>query len=134
MGNEGICVPTMKKASVSDQYRWKKEGERNDLDLFLAAYAEATGESLTVVEERETPDFVCERENGQQVGIELTKIIAHPETRQYHRLFGSGPMGCTGDIASGIYKAASDKADKLRKGGWTPSVTILAIQLFDTPP
>lgn len=85
------------------------------------------------MEERETPDFVCERENGQQVGIELTKIIAHPETRLWHRLFDSGPLGCTGDIASGIFKAVSEKAEKLRKGGWTSAETILAIQLFDNP-
>ncbi len=71
----------------SDQYWWKKLGERDDLDLFLSAYAEATGESLTVAEEGETPDFVCERENGLRVGVELTKIIAHPETRRWHRLF-----------------------------------------------
>ena len=118
---------------MSDHYRWTKLNERNDLDLFLAAYAEATGESLMVTEERETPDFLCERENGQRVGIELTKIIAHPETRQWHRIFGSGPLGCFGDIASGICKAASEKADKFRKGGWILPETILAIQLFDNP-
>lgn len=118
---------------MSDQYHWKKMNERGDLDLFLAAYAEATEESLTVAEERETPDFVCERENGQRVGVELTKIIAHPETRLWHRIFGDGPLGCPGDISSDIFKAASEKADKLRKGGWKVSETILAIQLFDNP-
>jgi hypothetical protein len=55
---------------------------------------------------RETPDFVCEAENGDRVGVELTKIIAHPESRQWHRLFGSGAMHCTGDIASAIAKDA----------------------------
>jgi hypothetical protein len=86
-----------------------------------------------VLEERETPDFVREREDGQQVCIELTKIIAHPETRQYHRLFGSGPLGCTGVINSGIFKAVSEMAEKLRKGAWTSAQTILAIQLFGNP-
>jgi len=117
----------------SDQYWWKKLGERDDLDLFLSAYAEATGESLTVAEEGETPDFVCERENGLRVGVELTKIIAHPETRRWHRLFGFGPLNCGWDVGSRIFEASYDKAKKLHKSKRWVSENILVIQLFDNP-
>ena len=93
----------------------------------------ATGVSLAVVTERETPDFVCEGENGKRVGVELTKIIAHPESRLWHRLFGSGAINSTGDIASAISYAAFEKAHKLRNSDLVISETILVIQLFDNP-
>lgn len=118
---------------MSDQYYWKKKNELNDVVLFCRAYEDATGSTLAVVEERETPDFMCERENGEQVGLELTKIIPHPETRQWHRLFGSGPIQCTSDIATAISCAAFEKAEKLRRTDWANSGVILVIQLFDNP-
>ena len=121
-------VPT-----VSDQYHWKKQNEREDLDCFLSAYAEATAQSLAVVDADEAPDFVCETENGQQVGVELTKIIASPETRWWHRLFGSGAINLSADIASAIFETAVEKAKRLPRGRWKTFETTLAIQLFDNP-
>jgi hypothetical protein len=118
---------------MSDQNYWKKTNERNDLDYFLAAYEEATEISLAVVAERETPDFVCEGANGKRVGVELTKIIAHPESRLWHRLFGSGAINSTWDIASAISYAAFEKAHKLHNSDLAKSETILVIQLFDNP-
>ena len=118
---------------MSDQYHWKKQNERDDVDCFLSAYAEATGQSLAVVDADEAPDFVCETENGQQVGVELTKIIASPETRWWHRLFGSGPMNFPADIANEIWGAAVEKAKRLSRGRWKKFETILVIQLFDNP-
>jgi hypothetical protein len=84
---------------MSDQYYWKKRSERDDLDYFLAAYEMAIRTSLTVIEERESPDFVCEDENGNRIGVALTKIIAHPELRSWHRLFGSGAMTAASILA-----------------------------------
>ncbi len=127
------CVTKMKGLEMSDQYLWKKTGERNDLDYFLTAHEEATGVGLSVITERETPDFICEVENRGNVGVELTKIITHPETRQWHRLFGSGAMQCTWDIVDAISCAVIQKAKKLRKAGWPTSEVILVIQLFDNP-
>jgi hypothetical protein len=118
---------------VSDQYYWKKQNERGDLDWFLSAYAEATGQSLAAVDLGEAPDFVCERENGERIGVELTKIIAPPETRRWHRLFGSGAMNLSADIASRILEAAVEKAKRLPIGRWKTSEAFLVIQLFDNP-
>jgi hypothetical protein len=118
---------------MSDQYHWKKENERDDLDCFLYAFTEVTGQSLAVVAAGEAPDFVCEKESGQRVGIELTKIIAHPETRQWHRLFGSGAMKLSADIGSEIFEAAFRKAKMLPKGRWKTFEMFLVIQLFDNP-
>lgn len=118
---------------MSDQYHWKKENEQSDLGYFLGAYAEATGETFGLVEQRETPDFVCERGNGDRVGIELTEIIAHPESRQWHHLFGDGPLSLTCDIVSGACDAVSNKASKLRKHGWPLSESMLVLHLFDNP-
>ena len=118
---------------VSDQCCWKKRSERDDLDLFLSAYAEVTDQILTVTDEDETPDFLCEKGNGERVGIELTKIIAHPESRRWHRLFGAGPINLAGDIACKIFEAAVRKTHAIRKAGWKTSETLLVIQLFDNP-
>jgi len=123
----------MKVPTVSDQYCWKKQSERDDLDWFLYAYAEATGQSLAVVNAGEAPDFVCEREGGQRVGVELTKIIASPETRRWHRLFGSGAMKLSADVGSEIFEAAARKAKILPNGRWKTFETFLVIQLFDNP-
>ena len=118
---------------MSDQYYWKKRSERDDLDYFLAAYEMAIRTSLTVIEERESPDFVCEDENGNRIGVELTKIIAHPELRSWHRLFGSGAMDSSVDIGSAISEVVFEKANKLGRRGWKTSQIILVIQLFDNP-
>jgi hypothetical protein len=118
---------------MSDQYHWKKQSERDDLDWFLSAYAEATGHSLAVLDASEAPDFVCETENGQQVGVELTKIIGSPEAQRWYRLFGSGAMNFSADIANEIWGAAVEKAKRLPRGRWKTFETILAIQLFDNP-
>src|SRR5438477_10928002 len=123
----------MKVPTVSDQYCWKKQSERDYLDWFLYAYAEATGQSLAVVNAGEAPDFVCEREGGQRVGVELTKIIASPETRRWHRLFGSGAMKLSADVGSEIFEAAARKAKILPNGRWKTFETFLVIQLFDNP-
>lgn len=59
---------------MSDQQIGKKIGEQNELELFLEAYEWVTGESLSVIEANESPDFVCSRPDGSRVGIELTKV------------------------------------------------------------
>ena len=71
---------------MSDQQIGKKEVEREELYPFLEAYEWVTGESLSLVESGENPDFVCKRPDGSEVGIELSKI-----TRDPHNIFGSSP-------------------------------------------
>ena len=64
---------------MSDQDIGKKMYEEHDLEYFIDAYKYATGEELIIVSRSEKPDFVCER-NGQQIGVELSKIIRDPQS------------------------------------------------------
>ena len=59
---------------MSDQQIGKKMVEQSELEPFLEAYEWVTGESLSVIEADESPDFVCERPDGSRLGIELSKV------------------------------------------------------------
>jgi hypothetical protein len=55
--------------------------EQVELDLFLEAYREVTGERLEFVDDvRERPDFLCRRESGEVVRVELTKVMRTPSS------------------------------------------------------
>jgi len=57
---------------MSDQETGKKEIEKMDLHLFLDVYEWVTGEKLSELVCLESPDFICSRQDGVHVGIELT--------------------------------------------------------------
>jgi hypothetical protein len=71
---------------VSDGEIGKKEGEREALHQFLEAYALTTGQSLSVVYENESPDFICTRPSGEPVGIELTQVMRSPTDAHWDRI------------------------------------------------
>lgn len=64
---------------MSDQEIGKKEVEQVELYPFLEAYEWVTGECLSLVESRESPDFVCKRSDNSEVGVELSKVTRDPE-------------------------------------------------------
>ncbi len=65
----------------------KKKAEEEALDYFLETYKRVTGQSLNVVENTERPDFICAREDGSMVGIELVKVRrSHPNNILWDRL------------------------------------------------
>lgn len=74
---------------MSDQEFAKKTAEEWDLDLFLDAYREGTGERLQVVEVRERPDFICRRPDGSLVGIELTRARRDPQSLTADLIYGN---------------------------------------------
>ena len=59
--------------------QFKSETEEEDFDLFVSAYARATGSELTAIERPEPPDFLCLQSDGREVGVELTQIIRPPD-------------------------------------------------------
>lgn len=63
---------------MSYQQENKKYNELESLEFFLEAYEFTTNEVLTVVEQEENPDFLCENCSGEIIGIELTKIMRDP--------------------------------------------------------
>lgn len=71
---------------MSDNEYGKKLIEQYELDYFLDAYEHLTGDCLSIFECTESPDFICERSNGNKVGIELTKVMREPKTRFWDRV------------------------------------------------
>jgi len=57
---------------MSDQDYGKKLVEGWDLEYFLEAYEIVTNQQLSC-DQDESPDFICHRENGDRVGLELTQ-------------------------------------------------------------
>ena len=63
--------------------RIKKESEDESLGYFLEVYESIIGESFKSIESSERPDFLCTRQDGTRVGIELSKIRrGHPNDIQ----------------------------------------------------
>jgi hypothetical protein len=68
----------------------KKEAEIEDIEAFLDAYVQATGEDLTLGDISESPDAICVRLDGTIVGVEITNVRRSPneafwQATLYHR-------------------------------------------------
>jgi hypothetical protein len=112
---------------------YDKEMERNDLEYFLRARESATGEHLNLVTETESPDFICNRIDGSQVGIEHTKIEYNPEYREIlescRRYDGELDNFALLWAAAG---ALVKKEAKRTKSHWKlPDATILVLDLHE---
>ena len=60
-------------------HKIKKETEQEVLEYFLDAYKYVTGELIEIIDADERPDFICTRENGNSVGIEIFMVRrGHP--------------------------------------------------------
>jgi hypothetical protein len=117
---------------MSDNYIGKKEGERVELELFLEAYECVTGEVLSVEECAETPDFICERPNGNEIGLELTKLTRDPRDIFWERALKRKEQMDPYEAQEYIYQLI-EKKEKLRATHYSIRVkdTILVLQLFD---
>jgi hypothetical protein len=117
---------------MSDQQNGKKEFERIMLYPFLEAYEWVTGESLTLIFCDESPDFICKRQNGKEVGIELSRVTREPEDIFFERILNHKEE-------MDIYTAQEfmhyliEKKEKAREKSYTTKVleNILVLQLVD---
>ena len=50
----------------------QKGNELEHLEYFLNAYKSIIGEQIEIIKISESPDFICSKENGEKIGIELT--------------------------------------------------------------
>lgn len=109
---------------MSDQQIGKKEEERTALDLFLEAYEFTTGVALQRNADGERPDFICRKADGSLVGIEFTKVMAHPD-------YDAGLVAY--EASEAIYAAIEEKDVKRQAPDWRfPEAAILVIQVMDT--
>jgi len=117
---------------MSDQQIGKKEVEREELSPFLEAYEWVTGESLSLVESGENPDFVCKRPDGSEVGIELSKI-----TRDRHNIFWEKVLDSKNEIdAYDVTECIThliQKKEEARSTRYVSTVkdNVLVLQLVD---
>lgn len=114
---------------MSDQDVGKKMVEESELEYFIHAYEFITGQRLTLIQAGERPDFLCERENGSIVGIELTKIMRDPETAQADRILKRQDYMPDTDALDFVYEAIAKKAEKM--ANWPVNDIILVLQLTD---
>jgi hypothetical protein len=117
---------------MSDQQMGQKMVEDEQLSDFLEAYEDVTGEALTVVGGGESPDFICERENGERVGIELTRPHDDYEMARWDRIWAVEHSMNDHDLLDAIHSIVAKKARKRAGVGWRlADNTILLVQLVD---
>jgi hypothetical protein len=117
-----------------NQNRQKKEEESLHLSYFLDAYAKATGENIKIVEESERPDFICTRESGAKVGIELTRVVRAPEDARWDHILHRVQHMSAGQAIERLRTQVLTKDQKRSERDWKISnKTILVIQLMDIP-
>ncbi len=117
---------------MSDQEVGKRMVEEEQLRYFLEAYEHAMNESLTCADNGESPDFVCRRRDGAQVGVELTAITRSPAqafAEWIHlRRDEQDSQDALDEISAALCDKEAKRANHYRRfaGG-----TILGLQLMD---
>lgn len=116
------------------QSRWQKEIEERHLNYFLDSYYCATGERLQIREATERPDFLCKRENGIAVGIELTQIVRNPDDARCEKILEGRQFMSLEEALERLQYQTLRKNEKRAENDWKlSSRTILVLQLMDIP-
>jgi len=113
----------------------KKEAEQQALYYFLDAYESVTGETLEVLEPTERPDFICVRQNGEQVGVELAKVRrGHPNDILWDKIIEKQDFMSVEHASEMIQQVVNEKEEKRSEPDWKlPEAAILIIELRDIP-
>lgn len=113
--------------------RMKKEAELEALNYFLNAYECVTRETLEVLEATERPDFICARQNGERVGVELAKVRrGHPNDILWDKIIEKQNFMSMEHALEMIQKVADEKEAKRNEPDWKlPGTAILLIELRD---
>ena len=126
----GLC---RSDAILSDQEYGKKLVEEMDLEPFLKEYEWVTGLALQLVNRTERPDFIVQRSDGTQLGIELTKVMRDPESLFWARVLSGEEFADPVKTAIHLQKLIYRKDAKRSGSGWTlPDRTLLVLQLMDS--
>ena len=117
---------------MSDQQIGKREQESIYLYPFIEAYERATGEALSVGSGPDPPDFIGIRETGEEIAIEITRIMRDPETAHWDEILFRKESMAPYDALDLIFTRLEEKETKRGKnyGRWADR-TILVLQLMD---
>ncbi len=108
----------------------RKIVEEHQLKYFTDAYQFSLGDTLDTVSWCEGPDFICQRSNGDKVGVELTQVVGDPSVLKTC----TDPEELMDGFAAleEIHNLIETKEFKRRQSGWRlPENTILVLQLMD---
>ena len=118
---------------LSNQEIGKKAIEENDLESFLKEYERITSFSLKIIERTERPDFIVQRSDGTQLGIELTKVMRNPDSSFWARVLNGEEQADPLKSAEHLQKLIYQKDIKRSKPNWKLSKsTVLLLQLMDS--
>ncbi|MEQ8213571.1 MAG: hypothetical protein ABRQ35_06715 [Smithellaceae bacterium] len=118
-----------------NNYKFKKERETELLEYFLAEYGYISSSSIQIIKASERPDFICIRENGNIVGIELCMIRrGHPNDIMFELLIEKQEHMSIDSALNMIREKAIEKEYKRLQIDWEiPEHTILLFSLTDIP-
>lgn len=117
---------------MSDQELGKKQVEGRKLDPFLEAYEWTTKSTLSVVEVGESPDFVCARETGKFIGLELTRAMRRRDIARWERILDRKEEMGPHDMLMEL-QALLEQKEEARRARYVTRVpqTMLVLQLVD---
>ena len=120
-------------AILSDQEYGKKLVEEIELEPFLKEYELVTGLALQHVDRAERPDFIAQRSDGTELGIELSKIMRDPQSTFWARVLSGDEFADPVETAIYLQELIYRKDVKRSGSGWTlPDRTMLILQLMDS--
>ena len=118
---------------LSDKQYGKKLVEEMELEPFLKEYEWITGLSLQLVGRAERPDFIAQRSDGTELGIELSKIMRDPKSAFWARVLSGEEFADPVESAIRLQELIYRKDAKRSGSGWTlPDRTVLVLQLMDS--
>jgi len=119
---------------LSDQQLGMKMVEQEELNVFLEAYEFLRGERLRLHHSGERPDFICLREDGRPIGVELTAVMRDPESAFYDRVIRHRDFMNPYEAQERLLDTILKKDLKRVSTGWTyPDSTVLVLQMHDCP-
>ena len=122
----------MKKLGNND---YKKEVELEALGYFNPIYEDIVDDFLEVVKVSERPDFICKRNDGSLVGVELVQVRrGHPDEVFYDKIINKNINMLPDQAIDLIQTLIHIKEEKRKSKDWQLSErTILIVQLQESP-
>lgn len=114
---------------------YKKEAELEVLTYFNPIYEEVVEDFLEVVEASERPDFICKRNDGSLVGVEIVQVRrGHPNEVFYDKIINKNIHIVPDQAIDLIQTLIYTKEEKRKSKDWKLSErTILIVQLQESP-
>lgn len=108
--------------------------EEQQIREFLDAYREVVVESLTLIAHIDRPDFLCRRENGDDVGVEVTIVTRQPHESFFEDAINGIRTMDADEAAARIFDQVQRKDALRNTPGWhLPENCILLLSIPDCP-